>query len=253
MDIKQFNPFSNIPKVVFFDLCGTLIDSKKIDHEAINYTLQEFNKEPWNVTRKLKDPSKSMKDNFPNFFGDNATNAYNKYINYLIENIHRIPIFEQVYEHLRILSMLKSKTVIITNRDKKFIETFSESHQFKKIKPYISYIFSADDIGETKPSPKVIEYVLKRINETNLSKSEIFFVGDALADMNTALTYKCTPILLTTSSTDITNEFLKTNQSRIYTANSHEEIIRCLMIKAKEKEQSDNIMSVILSNKQNKR
>lgn len=46
MEVTNKNPFSSVPKVVIFDLCGTILNSKEIDHEAINYTLHKFNKEP---------------------------------------------------------------------------------------------------------------------------------------------------------------------------------------------------------------
>ena len=42
--------------------------------------------------------------------------------------------------------------------------------------------------------------------------------------MNTALLYPCVPILLTETSSDITEEFLSENKNKIYVANTHKEI-----------------------------
>lgn len=54
-------------KMVIFDLCGTLLNSKALDHQAINFTLEKFNLPPWNIIKTQKDKSLSMKKNFPIF------------------------------------------------------------------------------------------------------------------------------------------------------------------------------------------
>lgn len=38
-------------KIVIFDLCGTLLNSKALDHQAINDTLKKFQQPPWYITR----------------------------------------------------------------------------------------------------------------------------------------------------------------------------------------------------------
>lgn len=42
MFLSSNNPFNNNPKLVIFDLCGTLLNSKDLDHRAIDYTLKCF-------------------------------------------------------------------------------------------------------------------------------------------------------------------------------------------------------------------
>lgn len=228
MRITESSPYKTAPKIVFFDLCQTLIDSKKIDHAAINYTLSLYGKDPWPITRQKKDPLKSMKENFPNFFEDKAKEAYDTYLNYLIKEINNIPVFDYAYEHLKALHELKAKTIVITNRDIKFIDALDSNKKFKKILPHVSNIITADEIGSTKPSPKVINYVLNKLNLKNIKNEEIVFVGDSLADMNTALLYPCVPILLTETSSDITEEFLSENKNKIYVANTHKEIYEAI-------------------------
>ncbi len=239
MDILQNNPFKKIPQIVLFDLCGTILDSKKLDHEAINYTLNKFNKLPRNAIRVKKDPKKSMKDNFPNFFGEYFQEAYNTYINHLISNINNIPVFENVYEHFRILDILKIKSAIITNRDKKFVDALIYNENFQNINSYIDFIVSADEIGITKPSCKIIDYTLNCLNLSDINKENIVFIGDALADMDIALSYNCIPILLTESTSDITQKFVVENNSKIYLASSYKEINHCL-IKAYNEEHQNN-------------
>ena len=163
-----------------------------------------------------------------NNFEDKAKDAYDTYLNYLIREINNIPVFDYAYEHLKALHELKAKTIVITNRDIKFIDALDSNKKFKKILPHVSNIITADEIGSTKPSPKVINYVLNKLNLKNIKNEEIVFVGDSLADMNTALLYPCVPILLTETSSDITEEFLSENKNKIYVANTHKEIYEAI-------------------------
>lgn len=229
MKITSKNPFLNLPKVVIFDLCGTIINSKEIDHKAINYTLSKFNKNSWEITRQNKDPLKSMKENFPNFFGKDANVAYNIYINYLIDNIEKFELFAYTLENLKIINYIKAKTIILTNRDCVFVDALKYNEEFKQIQPFVDLILCADEIGKSKPSPEVIEYAIRKINARDVQKSNIVIIGDALADMNTALSYQCIPVLLTASTSDITNKFILANYDAIYTASSHKEIAHCLI------------------------
>jgi len=227
MDIKAFNPFQKKPKIVIFDLCGTLMNSKKVDHDAINYTLALYHKDPWIITRQKKDKLKSMKENFPNFFGPEAQEAYDTYLHYLLTHIEEIPFFDGAKEFLQLLKKHGIKTAIITNRDTSFVEDLQNHREFiNNIKPLIDTIVTADEAGLSKPSAKIIDYTFKKLGlPLGLDKKEIVFIGDAFADMKVALDYPAIPILLTLTTADITEDFLKENGADIYLAASHYEII----------------------------
>ncbi|MBQ7659970.1 MAG: HAD family hydrolase [Alphaproteobacteria bacterium] len=227
MDISDSNPFRQDPKVVIFDLCGTLMDSKKIDHDAINYTLSYYKKDCWEITRLKKDKSKSMKENFPIFFGDQAQEAYNMYINYLVDNMKDIHFFDDASAHLNLLKNYNIKTAIVTNRDSLFVSSL-DSHQdfLTNIKPFIDTVVTADEAGVTKPSAKIIDYTLTKLSLSHLkSQQDVVFIRDAYADMQVAINYPAIPILLTATTADITEDFLKRNYANIYQAKSHKKIL----------------------------
>ena len=73
-------PLSERPLAVVFDLSGTLLDSQKIDREALDHVLKAYGLPAWSETRKKRDSSKSIKENFPIFFGADADKAYEQYI-----------------------------------------------------------------------------------------------------------------------------------------------------------------------------
>lgn len=55
------------PLVVIFDLCGTLLNSKEVDHDAINFTLKEFKCPPWHIM-KIKRQVVINEGEFSKFF-----------------------------------------------------------------------------------------------------------------------------------------------------------------------------------------
>ncbi len=76
---KQHDALSNIgktyglkPDAVIFDLSSTLVNSQELDREALNHVLLKYGLPPWKEMRKTRDPSKSIKENFPNFFGESS-------------------------------------------------------------------------------------------------------------------------------------------------------------------------------------
>ena len=168
-----------------------------------------------------------MKENFPNFFGQDAIKAYDTYLNYLLTHIDEIPFFDGAKEYLQLIKKHGIKTAIITNRDTSFVEDLKQHTEFiQNIRPLIDTIVTADEAGMTKPSAKIIDYTLKKLNmSTTHLREDIFFIGDAFADMKVALDYPAIPILLTLTTADITDDFLKENSSDIYLAASHWELI----------------------------
>ena len=70
-----------MPTAILFDWDNTLADTRAAVVDALEHILKKYGKEPWAVVKeKYRDPKKSVKENFPNFFQDKADAAYNDYI-----------------------------------------------------------------------------------------------------------------------------------------------------------------------------
>ena len=66
-----------LPKAILFDWDETLAHTRDCVVEAMEYVLKKYRKESWNITKKrCRDPKKSLKDNFPNFFGDDYVKVF---------------------------------------------------------------------------------------------------------------------------------------------------------------------------------
>ena len=74
------------PKLVIFDWDDTLVKTRDAVVKAINHVLSLYNLPEWDIIKEQKrDKSKSLKENFPNFFDNNAKNAYEEYLKYYNE------------------------------------------------------------------------------------------------------------------------------------------------------------------------
>ena len=66
-DILQAN---GKPRAILFDWYNTLVYSWPVIHDALNVTLEAFGLEPWNMDKTRVRVRKSLRDSFPELFGD---------------------------------------------------------------------------------------------------------------------------------------------------------------------------------------
>lgn len=188
--------------IVCFDFCNTLVDSKQIDRETINETLRQFGKQKWSITRRKKEPEKSMKENFSNFFNQQAEKAYEHYLNRLIERCDELNFFDG---SLELINMLKNNGVIVavlSNRDRIFIDEVSKG-KLSDIP-----IYTPEDTDFTKPNTSFYKFIL---NDLDLSPKNSIIVGDAKADMELASRLGVEGIWFTVNKTDLKSADAFTN------------------------------------------
>ena len=196
------------PVAIFFDLSSTILDSHKIDLECIDSVLIKYGLPKWlEGTNKKKDKNKSMKLNFPNFFGEeNSDKAYQKYFNLLLNNIHRMPLINGIEETLIYCNKNNIKCVIVSNRDKSFVEKFLEVFKFNK---YFDEIITPETTGYTKPNPKIVLPYIEKLNINNNNET-ILFLGDSFVDIKCNYNSGYVPILYTEIQRDeISNKNLE--------------------------------------------
>jgi malate/lactate dehydrogenase/phosphoglycolate phosphatase-like HAD superfamily hydrolase len=183
------------PKVIFFDLSSTILDSHAVDIEAIDFILTKYGVPKWDEgTREKKEKGKSMKDNFPNFFGiNNAEKAYSEYLKYIIDNIERMPLIMNSIEMIKYCKQNGIKTIIVSNRDKIFVDVFIKKFEIETL---FDGIITPDDMGFTKPDPRILTSSFEKFG-LDPTRDTILFMGDAFADVRCAFRSGCIPILYT--------------------------------------------------------
>ena len=196
------------PVAIFFDLSSTILDSQKIDLESIDSVLIKYGLPKWlEGTNKKKDKNKSMKLNFPNFFGEeNYKNAYQDYFNLLLNNIDKMPLIKGIEETLIYCNKNNIKCVIVSNRDKIFVDKFLEVFNYNK---YFDEIITPETTGYSKPNPKMVLQYIEKLN-INPNNETILFLGDSFVDIKCAYNSGCVPILYTEIKRDeISNKNLE--------------------------------------------
>jgi putative hydrolase of the HAD superfamily len=169
------------PKVISFDLDGTLTDSSF----ANNIWLEEVPKLYANKNKISFDAAKKIVLNNYNKVGSEKLEWYNlqywfnkfnidkKPKEILASHKNKIKLFDDVHFILKKLSKLNKKIIIISNARREFVDL---EIQQTKIRKFFNYIFSAtSDFNLTKNNPTIFQEVCKTCK---ISPFEMIHIGD---------------------------------------------------------------------------
>ena len=204
--------FDKVPKNVFFDLFGTMIDCMESDAVAIRKI----------VGRGIEFPLKNGKilwDSFGDYVGENnVEQARSQYIAMLQTNIltgaaKPFPGLESV---VKMLFALGSNVIAITNRNsaavKPLFQKYPEIFQFVKVIGY-----PKEEGMPDKPDPASYFQTLKK---AGLSPSDTdMFVGDAVGDIKFAKNAGMKPVLYGFNASHNTPELHLANQDIMILSN----------------------------------
>lgn len=169
-------------KAVFFDLDGTLIDSKKDISASINDLRNEFDLLPLTEEEVISNIGNGaeylLSKTIPEISFNQ--NLFDRFIHFYKINTLKYSVF---YDGaLDLLEELSSfKRVLITN--KSYIVTMEIIKKFN-LENTFEIIYGGDSLPERKPSPYPIH---KAMQELNLSSDEVLYFGDSLPDYSSAI------------------------------------------------------------------
>ncbi|MEE9299518.1 MAG: HAD family hydrolase [Alphaproteobacteria bacterium] len=170
------------PRAILFDWDGTLVDSWKAIQAALNATLVAMGREPWTLEETQRSVRRSMREAFPELFGDRWEAAaevfYREYATLHLEHTTPIPGAAEL------LSSLDGSGVylgVVSNKNGKYLRREAchlgwEGH--------FGRIVGATDAAEDKPSPEVIKLALEGSGVS--AGPEVWLVGDAGIDLQCA-------------------------------------------------------------------
>ncbi len=231
---QNFLAFKNLkkPKAIVFDWDNTLVDTWPIIHMAINQTMQTMQKPQLSLNEVRNNVHKSMRESFPDIFGNNWQEAGEIYKQCYKKNhisaINLLPnslnLIQEIYQQ-NIVQFLVSNKIGATLR--------LEANKLN-IEQYFFAIVGAGDAYYDKPDPAPLHLALLG-SDIEPSKDEIWFVGDTIADVECAYNAGCTPIVYGHSdnqiSQSIPSQLLqegKNNQGPIPIYFNHQELINIL-------------------------
>lgn len=173
---------------VFFDLDGTLVDSKEDIIKSVNQLRADLNLESLSgeeiISYVGRGSDKLLRDVLPIKY--NTKDFYSTFIDYYKKNsIKYCRVYDGVLE---LLDSLKNyKKVLITNKSYEVTQEIIKKFGWKDT---FELVYGGDSLPERKPNPYPL---LKAIEELDLNKDEVLFFGDSIHDYqaSTSAGIKC--------------------------------------------------------------
>jgi len=188
------------PKVILMDLCGTLLDSLTIDRQVLDLIAEKYAGTSYAELRKKKDPTLSIRANFPIFFGEDAIPAFSEYTQLLIETLPQTSFFPGTLAFLQKAKQSGIALGVVTNRTKPYVGAALKTHNFSV---FDNNVFSAsEDLLAEKPSPEVIFGALEKMGLSHIRKKDVMFIGDSMVDVSCADRAECQAFVYTGNASE---------------------------------------------------
>lgn len=180
------------PKAILFDWDNTLVDSWTVIYDALNFTLKRFGKQPWSITETKSRVGKSLRNSFPALFGDQWEKAsevfYERFDHIHIQNLKPTKGAQKMLDGVFEQGIFMS---VVSNKRGDYLRKEVWHLGWNK---YFSSFIGANDTENDKPSTEPVELALSKCIYKR--GENIWFVGDAIIDMECAYHSHLTPILL---------------------------------------------------------
>jgi len=177
------------PKAILFDWDNTLADTWPTIHQALTETFETMGVKPWSFEETKEKVHKSLRDSFPEIFGDRWEEAGDIYMN----NFKRIHLTKLVpldgaEEVLKAISAKKIYTALVSNKTGENLRKEIDHIGWSK---YFAKIIGAKDADEDKPSIKPVLMALA--GSGIVPNKDVWFIGDSITDMECAYNATCLP------------------------------------------------------------
>lgn len=179
------------PRAIIFDWDNTLVDTWPVIHEALNNTFRDMGAPLWTFDDTREKVKKSMRDSFPEIFGERWETAAEKYQAYYrsshLEKLLPLPRAEEVLTKIKSLGI---HNVVVSNKKgvnlRQEIEHLGWTHYFQGI-------VGANDAARDKPHEDPVHLAF---DKSGIAPAhDVWFIGDSEVDIDCAERCGCTAIL----------------------------------------------------------
>lgn len=179
------------PKAILFDWDNTLVDTWPTIHYALEVTFETMGHKPWTMEETKVKVHRSMRDAFPDIFGDEWQKAAELYQEtFRSVHLERLTALPDAEDMLQSLHKIDDIYVgVVSNKSSGNLRKELEHINWKR---YFKSVVGATDAKEDKPSA---EPVYLALSGSSLEAGEdIWFVGDSVTDMECAHNSGCVPV-----------------------------------------------------------
>ena len=180
------------PRAILFDWDDTLVDNWESIHAAMNATLAAMGKPLWTIEQTKFEARRSLRNSFPELFGDRWQEARGIFYGHFAEN------------HLQFLkphrgaedAILRLKgsglyLAVISNKTGEYLRREAAHLGWAG---HFGAIVGANDAAEDKPAPAP---ALQALAKSGISPGpDVWLVGDGQSDMECAHRARCVAVLL---------------------------------------------------------
>lgn len=194
------------PKAILFDWDNTLADTWPVIHASLTKTFEEMGKTPWTLEETKRRVHRSLRDSFPEVFGDQWEKAGEIYLSHF-KSIHleRLEALHGAEEVLKHLSGLDVYLAVVSNKTG---ENLRAEVGHMGWEGYFEKIIGAKDAHADKPDPAPVKMALE--GSGIHPGREVWFVGDSATDLECATNTGCVPVFY--GDQDLTEERFKDHQ-----------------------------------------
>lgn len=184
------------PRAIIFDWDGTIVDSWRIIHQALNMTLEALGSAPWTedeARQRIGPPARVL---FTELFGEDQWQKADKiyiesYLKAIAGNIRTLDHIEEI------LRDLQEKKIYLAVVSTKRGPVLRQEASFLKFDGYFGRLVGAGDAAKDKPDAAS---VLLALEGSGIGPGpDVWFIGDGNTDMITARNAGATPILIETN------------------------------------------------------
>lgn len=186
------------PRAILFDWDNTLVDTWPLIHNALNMTLRFMQHPEWSIERVRRDVKKSMRESFPDMFGerwkDAASHYQTSYRSIHLSDLQALP------GTVATLESIPRSNVFVGVVSNKQGDTLRKELAHIGWSKYFDVAVGASDAARDKPHPDPVLFALK---ECAIKPApDVWFVGDTGVDLDVAQVTGCTAILFGDHATD---------------------------------------------------
>lgn len=180
------------PRAVLFDWDNTLVDSWAIIHDAMNHTLAAFDMPLWTMAEIRSRVRRSMRESFPALFGPRWEEAGKVFYD-RFEDIHvaRLEPLPGAGELISALDAAGFQLGVVSNKKGDLLRREADHLGWSR---HFFQLVGAGDAVADKPHSAPVTMAL--VGSGIEPGPEVWFVGDADIDMETAHAAGCMAILV---------------------------------------------------------
>ena len=180
------------PRAVVFDWDSTLVDNWGAITRALERTFLTMGHVPWTEDEVRARAKKSLRDTFPDLFGDRSDEATRLfYDGFEAVHLETLRPLEGAGDLLEGLAARGIPTAIVSNKNGGYLRREATHLGWDR---YFHRVIGATDAPRDKPSP---DPVFMALDGSGIAAGpDVWFVGDSAVDLACAHAAGCIPVLV---------------------------------------------------------